>query len=196
LQYIHAENIQPEIGGCKVHNCHEQNFITSFVHGFNDIDENIDFLRWSSETSETPSDLIFEAGHDSKIMADLLLFAWIGRHFTNNQKTNEQTHPHFKYNFNTKVVRAVHPHCVFEREIYLSMIVLTVVVLIFIILSRHIPSAWKIWKQDIDAQHPTQHATQHATHNQNRQSNAKFNMASRLSGSMPLDFGTANLRQR
>jgi hypothetical protein len=192
LQYIHAENLRPVIDGCHPDDCHAMKyvFINEFVDNINDIDETTQFLQWLSNEQNI---LQFNATHNVKYIANLLLLAYIGRHFTHNPEANEQTHPHFKYNFATNVVRAVHPHCMFERSVYLSMIVLTVVVLIFIILSRHIPSAWKIWNPRNDTGvEPTQRGQQ----SRSDVSSATKPLNSSFSTSTVIDFGTSNLRHR
>ena len=140
LSYIHAENLAPAAGACNPDTCSDD---FMFMKHFID-DSNMDatFLKTDGHNA-----LEFDATHEHAKIANLLLFAYIGRHFTDSR---EETHPLFKYNFATNVLRAVQPHCAFERRVYLSMIVLTVVVLVFVILSRHIPNAWKFWKRAAD----------------------------------------------
>ena len=140
LSYIHAENLAPAAGACNPETCsNDYMFMKHFID-----DSNMDatFLKAGVDDA-----LEFDAAHGDAKIANLLLFAYIGRHFTDSR---EETHPLFKYNFATNVLRAVQPHCAFERRVYLSMIILTVVVLVFVILSRHIPNAWKFWERSAD----------------------------------------------
>ena len=181
LSYIHAENLAPAAGACIPETCSDD---FMFMKHFID-DSNMDatFLQTNADNA-----LEFDATHEHAKIANLLLFAYIGRHFTDSR---EETHPLFKYNFATNVLRAVQPHCAFERRVYLSMIVLTVVVLVFVILSRHIPNAWKFWERSAGS-------TQ--THSDTLKSkfttgNGSAGSVSDVSsvGSRALDFG---LRQR
>ena len=178
LSYIHAENLAPAAGACIPETCSDD---FMFMKHFID-DSNMDatFLKAGVDNA-----LEFDAVHDDAKIANLLLFAYIGRHFTDSR---EETHPLFKYNFATNVLRAVQPHCAFERRVYLSMIVLTVVVLVFVILSRHIPNAWKFWERSAGLT-PT-HAS--APANGGVSSVSSVSNVSSV-GSRALDFG---LRQR
>ena len=182
LSYIHAENLAPAAGACNPDTCSDD---FMFMKHFID-DSNMDatFLKTDGHNA-----LEFDAGHSDAKIANLLLFAYIGRHFTDSR---EETHPLFKYNFATNVLRAVQPHCAFERRVYLSMIVLTVVVLVFVILSRHIPNAWKFWERSAGLT-PT-HASAPAGKTVVA-SNGSVGSVSNVSsvGSRALDFG---LRQR
>ena len=128
LSYIHAENLAPAAGACIPETCSDD---FMFMEHFID-DSNMDAMFLKKQQNGA---LEFEPGEDVTKIANLLLFAYIGRHFTDSR---EETHPLFKYNFATNVLRAVQPHCAFERRVYLSMIVLTVVVLA--IAMKKIPS--------------------------------------------------------
>jgi hypothetical protein len=176
LKFIHAENLKPEPSNCKPELCihKEYKFIQEFV---DDSNENAVFLTWGS------TDLEFHSEQQVSDIADLLLFAYIGRHFTDHR---EETHPLFKYNFATNVLRAVQPHCVFERRVYLSMIVLTVVVLVFVILSRHIPNAWKVWKP----------RNKKSPHRASTHANKTQETDISITGSAAIDFNSTGLRQR
>ena len=184
LSYIHAENLAPAAGACKPETCGDDYM---FMKHFID-DSNMD-AKFLIEGSSADNALQFDHDQSNEQIANLLLFAYIGRHFTDSR---EETHPLFKYNFATNVLRAVQPHCAFERRVYLSMIVLTVVVLVFVILSRHIPNAWKFWERSAGLT-PT-HASAPASKTVVA-SNGSVSSVSNVSsvGSRALDFG---LRQR
>ena len=182
LSYIHAENLAPAAGACNPETCsNDYMFMKHFID-----DSNMDatFLKAGVDNA-----LEFDAEHSDAKIANLLLFAYIGRHFTDSR---EETHPLFKYNFATNVLRAVQPHCAFERRVYLSMIVLTVVVLVFVILSRHIPNAWKFWERSAGSTQT--HASTTLT-SKFTPGNGSAGGVSNVSsvGSRALDFG---LRQR
>ena len=180
LSYIHAENLAPAAGACIPETCSDD---FMFMKHFID-DSNMD-AKFLIEGSGADNALQFDHDQSNEQIANLLLFAYIGRHFTDSR---EETHPLFKYNFATNVLRAVQPHCAFERRVYLSMIVLTVVVLVFVILSRHIPNAWKFWERSAGLT-PT-HAS--APANGSVSSVSSVSNVSSV-GSRALDFG---LRQR
>ena len=181
LSYIHAENLAPAAGACIPETCSDD---FMFMEHFID-DSNMDAMFLKKQQNGA---LEFEPGEDVTKIANLLLFAYIGRHFTDSR---EETHPLFKYNFATNVLRAVQPHCAFERRVYLSMIVLTVVVLVFVILSRHIPNAWKFWERAADAApKSTREQTEIKLH---APAHAAGVVGSSGLGSRALDFG---LRQR
>lgn len=188
LAYIHAENLEPIAGQCDITKCIAKDYI--FINNFID-NTNIDAV-FLSENPEH-SAISFNVDHDDQQIANLLLFAYIGKHFTANR---EETHPIFKYNFATNVLRAVQPHCAFERRVYLTMIILTVVVLVFVILGRHIPTSWKVWElhKHKQEQKSSKTRTQTATHEKVEITGSGSSIHG--TGSKPLDFGTSGLRQR
>ena len=85
------------------------------------------------------------------VIASLLVWAYIGRHYTSSAMGSnvDGSHKHlfFKFHPSSQVLRAIQPSCTFERTIYLAMIVLTILVLVFIILARHIPMEWRLWNR-------------------------------------------------
>jgi len=73
------------------------------------------------------------AAHD---MQRLLVWAFIGRHFTSTLQDEVQGAYFFEFNVASRTLALRKIQCEFEKPVYVSMIVVTIVVLIFIMASR------------------------------------------------------------
>lgn len=67
---------------------------------------------------------------NSSALAEVLVLAYIGRHFTVSGSYETQQHPFFRFHGALESLTLIRPQCSFERTVYLCMIVVTVVVLI------------------------------------------------------------------
>jgi hypothetical protein len=67
---------------------------------------------------------------NSSTLAEVLVLAYVGRHFTVSSSYDTQQHPFFRFHGALESLTLIRPHCSFERTVYLCMIVVTVVVLI------------------------------------------------------------------
>ena len=199
--YIHAENGGDNVE-CNVNTCTSVIFVDHLKTETNALGQS-DLL--------TKSGLDFEFDKsDTAALASLLVFAYIGRHYTTGRTSGTQEHQHlyFKFHRPTQMLRAVQPHCTFERSVYLSMIIVTVLILIFLLLARHLPKQSRWWptmqnnfadttanvrdanvrdgeSSNAESDQTVQSANQHNQHNENVQNH--YN-------SQAIDFG--GLRRR
>ena len=134
--FIHAENGGDNIE-CTPEICSNVTFIDHLKTETNALGQLL---------TETENDFEFDKS-DTGALASLLVFAYIGRHYTNSRAQNNKEHQHlyFKFHAPTQMLRAVQPHCMFERSVYLSMIIVTVLILIFLLLARHLPKQSRWW---------------------------------------------------
>jgi len=79
-------------------------------------------------------------------VSDLITFAYIGKHFTQNNFKFDN--PYFQFHHVTDTLQRIQPKCEFEKVTYLSMIVITVLVLISQLLVNNIISSNEKTKQD------------------------------------------------
>jgi len=70
------------------------------------------------------------ASLSSPTLAEVLVLAYVGRHFTVSNSYETQQHPFFRFHGALESLTLIRPQCSFERTVYLCMIVVTVVVLI------------------------------------------------------------------
>ena len=136
--YIHAENGGDNVE-CNPDTCTDVIFVDHLKTETN-------ALGQSDLLTKSGSDFIFDQS-DTAALASLLVFAYIGRHYTTSRTSGNQDHQHlyFKFHRPTQMLRAVQPHCTFERSVYLSMIIVTVLILIFLLLARHLPKHSRWW---------------------------------------------------
>ena len=69
-------------------------------------------------------------------MQRLLVWAFLGRHFTSTRQDKQQDDFFFEFNIATRTMALRKIQCEFQKPVYVSMIVLTIIVLLFIIASR------------------------------------------------------------
>ena len=79
-------------------------------------------------------------------VSDLITFAYIGKHFTQNNFKFDN--PYFQFHHVTDTLQRIQPKCEFEKVTYLSMIVITVLVLISQLLVNNIISSNEKTKKD------------------------------------------------
>jgi len=69
-------------------------------------------------------------------MQNILVWSYLGRHFTSTRQRKVMDDFYFEFNIATRTMVLRKVQCEFQKHVYESMIVLTVVVLIFILSSR------------------------------------------------------------
>jgi len=69
-------------------------------------------------------------------MQRLLVWSFLGRHFTSTRQEKQQDDFFFEFNIATRTMALRKIQCEFQKPVYVSMIVLTIIVLLFIIASR------------------------------------------------------------
>lgn len=69
-------------------------------------------------------------------MQNLLVWSFLGRHFTSTQQDKQRDDFFFEFNIATRTMALRKIQCEFQKPVYVSMIVLTIIVLLFIIASR------------------------------------------------------------
>jgi len=74
-------------------------------------------------------------------MQRILVWAFMGRHFTSTLQEHVQGDYFFEFNIASRTMALRKIQCEFERPVYVSMIVITIVVLIFIMASRLLRTA-------------------------------------------------------
>mgnify|MGYP004328036203 CR=1 FL=1 len=170
-KYIHVENNNlPAV--CLPETCKQLNFIKH-------LETETNAIVAGSGKLVLDDNIEFQNDIGDKAIADILVYAYIGRHYTDSASNSgisdsNQDHLYFKFHAQTQMLRAVQPHCLFERSVYLSMIILTVLILVFLLLARHIPKEYRFWRVqekgvviDIDpdvSQQPKTTARRQASH--------------------------------
>lgn len=76
----------------------------------------------------------------SKEMEHILIWAYMGRHFTSTRQAQLQDDFFFEFNMATRTMTLRKFQCEFQKPMYMSIVVLTIIVLIFIISSRMVSS--------------------------------------------------------
>ena len=139
------DNTQIEAHYCDETQCQALQFMLHLRDETNGIGHSTDIIN--ADITNVSLDM-----NDVKAIADILVWAYIGRHYTNSAMgsaaDSSYTHLFFKFHPSSQVLRAIQPSCTFERNIYLTMILLTILVLVFIILARHIPMQWRAWHKE------------------------------------------------
>lgn len=69
-------------------------------------------------------------------MQDVLVWSFLGRHFTSTQQDKQRDDFFFEFNIATRTMALRKIQCEFQKPVYVAMIVLTIIVLLFIIASR------------------------------------------------------------
>ena len=99
--------------------------------------------RFLEETNAVLSQKTFVSGSRIVVpratpaeMQRVLVWAFLGRHFTSMRQETQQDDFFFEFNISTRTMALRKIQCEFQKPVYVSMIVLTIIVLLFIIASR------------------------------------------------------------
>lgn len=192
IKYIHLDNIEMSTS-CDPAQCNTLAFMQHLRHETNGVGSvnEYDIIHENMDGSSVDT-------ADVTVIASLLVWAYIGRHYTSSAMGSDvgSSHKHlfFKFHPSSQVLRAIQPSCTFERTIYLAMIVLTILVLVFIILARHIPMEWRLWSRAKEPNDAQQYTRVPDSENSSTNQGAVLSSSSSFQPSSAIDF--SQLRQR
>jgi len=122
---------------CVPRDCAETGQIESFVSETNAVLH--DRLRFEGST------IVMDVSNSST-MQNILVWSYLGRHFTSTRQQQVQDDLYFEFNIATRSMTLRKVQCEFQKHIYESVIVLVVVVLIFMISSRMLHTVLEEYK--------------------------------------------------
>jgi len=73
---------------------------------------------------------------NSSALQDILVWSYLGRHFTSTRQQRVQDDLYFEFNIATRSMTLRKVQCEFQKQVYETVIVLVIVVLIFVLSSR------------------------------------------------------------
>lgn len=88
--------------------------------------------------STTATDVVVKVDSTkSKEMADMLVMAMVARFIPKKQEESDE-HPFLEYNEATHVLRLRTPLCEFQKDLYVSIIVISITILIFVLVRQNV----------------------------------------------------------
>ena len=88
--------------------------------------------------STTATDVVVKVDSSkSKEMADMLVMAMVARFIPKKQEESDE-HPFLEYNEATHVLRLRTPLCEFQKDLYVSIIVISITILIFVLVRQNV----------------------------------------------------------
>ena len=122
---------------CVPRDCAETGQIESFMSETNAVLQ--DSLRLEGTT------IVMEVSN-STTLQNMLVWSYLGRHFTSTRQQRVQDDLFFEFNIATRTMTLRKVQCEFQKHIYESVIVLVMLVLIFVISSRMLHTVLEEYK--------------------------------------------------
>lgn len=139
-RYISDVGVKNVETGCHVTECLARGKVQLFVN-------EMGLVASSCEKSKHGVSLTI----DDKQLAQLLVYAIIGRHFTNEESHEDSLNwnvAQLQYNVNTQKISVSRPMCVFEKGVYSILLVLSVIIVLTSIVLRRLKKYEEIASHD------------------------------------------------